>query len=195
MLRVRYANVFKLEEVTSFYGFRGIVSENSFLDLFFRITRARFNNDRMYLFHEFLVFIKAFLFHKFVYCVLDTLLGLQDFLDEHLGAVLRVVSLGYHTMILCVIDSLDALGDEFLLFPRKLLLFLLVLFDFLLEHLSDGLVRRGEEVVSQEYLLAVGQRRLMRYGGVEVEEERQVKGFVWVQQLVLEAKALNLVKV
>ena len=72
-------------------------------------------------------------------------------------------------MVLCIVDSLDALGYEFLLFPLKLLLFYLVLFDFLLEHFSDGLVRRGEEVVGQEYLLAVGQRRLMGYGGVEIE--------------------------
>ena len=195
MLRVRYADIFKVKKVTRFYGFGGVISKNSFLYLFFGIISAGFGNDRMNLFHEFLVFIKAFLFNKFVYCMLNSLLRLQDLLYKHFGAIFRVIALGYHTMILCVVDSLDALGYEFLLFPLKLLLLFLVLFDFLLEHFSDGLIRRGEEVVGQEYLLAIGQRRLMRYGGVEIEQKGQVKGFVWVQQLVLEAKALYLVKV
>ena len=61
--------------------------------------------------HQLLVFIKTLIFHELIDRVLDSFLRLENFLNEHFWAVFWVVTLGYHAVVLSVVDSFNALGD------------------------------------------------------------------------------------
>ena len=62
-------------------------------------------------------------------------------------------------------------------------------------YFGDGLVRGREEMISQKYLFNIMTRWIMGDGWVKVEQEGQLEGLVGVEELVLEAEALNLIKI
>ena len=103
--------------------------------------------------------------------------------------------MSYYSRVFGVVDAFNPPKFEHSLSVFKFFFLLLVLFNFSLQHLSDGLISRWKEVVRQDYLFGFGNLRVMIDGWVKVEQKGQLKGLVRVQKLVFEAEALDFVEV
>ena len=68
-------------------------------------------------------------------------------------------------------------------------------FNLSLEYLSNRLVSRREEMVSQHHFFQVVDVRVVIYGRVQIKQHRQVNLLLRIKQLVLKAKALYFVEV
>lgn len=70
-----------------------------------------------------------------------------------------------------------------------------MLLEFLFHNLSHLLVRGFEELIANEYFVAVGELSFVLNGRVEVEKDRKEDLLFGIEHLVFKAKALYLVEI
>ena len=78
---------------------------------------------------------------------------------------------------------------------QQLFLFRLMFFDLFLKHLGNGLVCTWVEVICENDLPLSSNVCVMVDSWIKIKEYREVHRLIWVEQLVLEAEALDLIEV
>ena len=71
----------------------------------------------------------------------------------------------------------------------------MVLLDFLLKNFGHGLVSTWKEVVGKNDITLVREVRVIVDGRIKVEQNWEVDALIWIEELVLKAETLDLVKV
>lgn len=84
---------------------------------------------------------------------------------------------------------------KFLALVKQSLFLFLMLFDLLLEDIGYGLICRRIEMVSQSYLFDFFQVCIVIYRWVKIEQYWEINRLIWVQELILEAEALDFIEV
>ena len=143
--------------------------------------------------------LRFLFFFVFLNCLLDAFLVRHYFSDICLSSVFRIESRGQNAMHASLVPSYLRHLYSFLFklapFLQQDFLLSLMLFNFFLEHLSDGLVSRWVKVVRQSDFFVFCQVWIMVDWWVEIKENWEVNRLIWIQKLILEAEALNFVKV